>query len=174
LRIRSSYQPSYGCNGFFYRASAIKATSLDNYYPMDNATEIKGEIFSIVSQAIWHKTSDNLFTFLRKRYRYARDLYSDRHDRRWKMLDNGEDFIRLAGFIVSTLAVIPALCVSVRGYRKIPDKAWFWHWPVCFGFLFTYTALAIRNLFKYGRLFQCRQVPLSSRRLAVGTASAIA
>jgi len=156
LGITSDYQPSYGCNGFFYRASAIKATNLDNYYPMDNATEIKGEFFTLVSSAIWHRTSDNLISFLKKRYRYARDLYSDRQDRRWKMLSTKEDYWRLGGFIISTISCVPCLLVSIRGFLKVRDWAWFWHWPVCVGFLITYTLLAFRNLFKHGRLFQVK------------------
>lgn len=153
----SNYQPSYGCNGFFYRASEIKATDLDHYYPMDNALEIKGRIHGMSLDDIWHRTSDNLLNFLIKRYRYARDLYCDRDDRRWKMLDTKEDYLRLAGFCLATATVIPCLWTSIRGHLKVRDVAWFWHWPVAFSFLIMYTALAIRNLFKYGRLFQRRQ-----------------
>lgn len=152
---RSKYQPSYGCNGFFYRASHIKNTNLDNYYPMDNAMEVPGKIFSM-SGSIWHRTSDNLITFLKKRYKYARDLYCDRDNRRWKMLETREDYWNLLGFILSTVSVIPTLFVSIRGWWRIRDFAWFWHPIVCYGFLITYSILAIRNLFKHGQLFQIR------------------
>ena len=166
LTRTSNYQPSYGCNGFFYRSEAIKATNLDHYYPMDNATEIKGSIEAIHSSGIWHRTSDNLISFLIKRYKYARDLYSDRNDRRWKMLDTKEDYIILLGFIGSTSTIIPCLITSSRGFLRIRDSAWFWHYPVCFGFLTTYTILVIRNLLKHGTLFQCRKQASSSPRLA--------
>jgi len=156
LDRKSNYPWSYGCNGFFYRADKIKATDLDHYYPMDNALELKGKIHPINSFGIWHRTSDNLISFLKKRYRYARDLYSDRDDRRWKMLDTREDFIRLGYFVLSTLFILPCLAVSIRGFSKIRDWAWFWHWPTCVGFLITYTALAIRNLFKHGQFFQVK------------------
>lgn len=146
LRKTANYQPSYGCNGFFYRSEAIKATDLDHYYPMDNATQIEGYFSPLVSEAIWHRTSDNLINFLIKRYKYARDLYSDRNDRRWKMVDTAEDYKRIALFVFSTLTVIPALLTSFRGYAKIRDIAWFWHWPVCIGFLITYGILTLRNL----------------------------
>lgn len=160
LHIKSkNYFPSYGDNGFFYRTEAIRSTDLDHYYPMDNALELvqsdRSAVMFIGSSAIWHRTSDKLIPFLKKRYRYARDLYSSRNDRRWKMLDTREDYWRLAFFIFATVTIIPALWVSIRGFWKIRDWAWFWHWPVCFGFLITYTILAFRNLMKYGRLFQC-------------------
>ena len=146
---------SYGCNGFFYKSEAIKKTDLDNYYPMDNALEV-GAIYGFTSDAIWHKTAENLFSFLKKRYRYARDLYCQRQNRRWKIISEKEDYWRLGGFIISTLSCLPCLWVSIKGYSKIKDPAWFLHWPICAGFLITYTALVIRNLFKHGQLFQVR------------------
>ena len=165
LNVFSDYPASYGCNGFFYRSDLIKATDLDHYYPMDNAMQVKGDFIPLDCAWIWHKTSDNLFTFLKKRYRYARNLYCDRQDRRWRILDMGEDYYRLALFILATVTVLPALWLSIRGFRHIKDWAWFWHWPVSFGFLITYTILVIRNLFKHGRLFQC-SAPSLSRPLA--------
>jgi len=152
----SNYIQSFGCNGFFYRADLIKATNLDNYYPMDNAMEVKGEFSAIGCDWVWHKTSDNLISFLKKRYKYARDLYSDRNDRRWLMVDTKEDKLRLCWFIISTITVLPALAISIKGFLKIRDFSWFWHWPVCFGFLVTYTILALRNFVKHGQFFQVK------------------
>lgn len=154
LTRSSSYQPSYGCNGFFYRSEAIKATDLDNYYPMDNALEIKGKIHAMSLDDIWHRTSDNLITFLNKRYKYAKELYSERTNRRWKMIDTDEDIRNLIWFVISVLTIIPCLLISFRGWLKIKDWAWWLHWPVCFGFLITYGMLAFRNLLIFGNFFQ--------------------
>lgn len=156
LKRTSSYQPSYGCNGFFYLTNLIKKTNLDHYYPMDNAMEVEGSFVSLDSDAIWHRTSDSLIPFLKKRYRYARDLYCDRTDRRWKMLDTKEDFANLFLFIVSTVTVIPCLITSARGFLRVRNWAWFWHYPVCLGFLITYGVLVCRNILR---------VLSSSRRL---------
>lgn len=154
LNVKSDYPKSYGCNGTFYRSEVIKKTDLDHYYPMDNALGLK--LYRIISNAIWHRTSDNLFNFLKKRYRYAAQLFCDRQDRRWKIIDTREDHWKLGLFIFYTLTGFQPLSVSIRGYRKVPDYAWFWHWPVCIGFLITYTILVIRNLLKHGALFQKR------------------
>jgi len=152
--------PSYGCNGFFVRRSCFQYTNLDDYYPMDahvDMIENRGMNYKVLEQGtIWHRTSDSLISFLTKRYRYARDLFSDRKNRRWKVIDGREDYWKLALFILSTLTVVPALCLSVRGFMKIKDPAWFWHWPVCLGFLLTYSLLAIRNVLKHGAFFQVR------------------
>lgn len=150
--------PSLGDNGFFFRTEYLKKADIKHYYPMDVAEDLRKQGFAGYTRCngahIWHRTSDNLISFLKKRYRYARDLYCDRDDRRWKMLDTREDYIRLALFALGTITIIQPLALSIRGFCKIRDVAWFWHWPVCVGFLVTYTILAIRNLFKYGALFQ--------------------
>jgi glycosyltransferase involved in cell wall biosynthesis len=150
--------PSYGCNGFFVKRSSFNNTDLNHYYPMDAHVDMleNGLKYDVIEESrIWHRTSDNLISFLKKRYRYARDLYCDRKDRRWKMVDTFQDELRLAGFVISTLLVLPTLAVSIRGFIRIKDWAWFYHPLVCFGFLVTYSILAFRNLFKHGRLFQC-------------------
>ena len=118
---------------------------------MDNAEDLRSQGLYVYERIntgdIWHRTSDNLFTFLLKRYRYARDLYCDRSDRRWKMLDTREDYLRLAGFILATLTIIQPVMVSIRGFSKVRDAAWFWHIGVCWGFLITYAILTVRTCF---------------------------
>jgi len=150
--------PSLGCNGFFYKRDDILQSDLDHYYPMDNAEDLRklGKYFYFRSGAlqIWHRTSDNLFTFLLRRYRYARDLYCNRHDRRWRMVSAKEDYLRLALYIFFTVTVIQPLFVSIKGFAKIRDFAWFWHWPVCVGFLIMYTILVLRTLCKRALSFR--------------------
>ncbi len=153
---------SLGDNGFFYRRKHLLESDLDHYYPMDNAEDLnrKGMSFYIRTNQVhvWHRTTNSsLISFLIRRYRYARDLYCDRNDRRWKMLDTREDYWRLVFFVIATLTVIQPLSISLRGWFKIRDRAWFWHPLVAFGFLITYTILAFRNLFRYGNFFQRRQ-----------------
>lgn len=153
--------PSLGDNGFFVkRHILIESADLDHYYPMDVYVDINKtkmlSFFRMNFTYLWHRTSDNLFNFLKKRYRYAAQLFCDRQDRRWKIIDTREDHWKLGLFIFYTLTGFQPLSVSIRGYRKVPDYAWFWHWPVCIGFLITYTILVIRNLFKHGALFQKR------------------
>lgn len=156
----SSYTASFGCNGFFVKRENFNFANLDHYYPMDAHVEMmmsgKNRYVGLGQDSIWHRTSYNLISFLKKRYRYARDLYCDRKDRRWRIIDGAQDVWKLAGFIICVLTVVPCLYTSIRGFLKVHDWAWFWHWPVCFGFLITYTILVIRNLFKHGQLFQIK------------------
>jgi hypothetical protein len=145
--------PSFGDNGFYFRRDAVASSDTQRYYPMDVCVDmIKAGWTTFVrvdSTGVLHKTTDgNLFNFLKKRYVYARDLYCYRYDRRWKAVETGADYWKLALFVLATITVVPTLCVSLRGYAVVKDKAWFWHWPVCVGFLITYGALACRNIVK--------------------------
>src|SRR3990167_2830859 len=150
----SKFIPSLGCNGtFINRKLWIEHADLDHYYPMDCAVDVINKVSGFWIRRnvddIWHRTTDgNLIKFLIKRYRYARDLYCERRDRRWKMVDTTHDKLMLIGFIVSTITVIPCLLVSIRGMLKVRDSAWWLHWPVCVGFLVTYGILVCRNILK--------------------------
>lgn len=150
--------PSVGDNGFFVRRNLILKSDLDHYYPMDCFQDIikKGDSYFLRdwNSYIWHRTSDKLINFLTKRYRYARDLYCDRQDRRWRMVDGAKDHWGLLKFIIFTLTLIQPIWVSIRGFRKVRDFAWFWHPIVCIGFLFTYTILVCRNIIKHQFVFQ--------------------
>lgn len=152
--------PSLGDNGFFYWREKILQADLDHYYPMDCAQDLKNlgmdRFIRVQHNYLWHRTSDNLISFLIKRYKYARDLFSDRADRRWKLIDGKRDKFMLVWFILCTITIIQPLFVSIRGFAKIRDFAWFWHPVICIGFLITYSILALRNWVKHGQFFQVK------------------
>ena len=159
----SKFIPSLGCNGtFINRKLWIEHADLDHYYPMDCAVDVINKVSGFWIRRnvddIWHRTTDgNLIKFLIKRYKYAKDLYCDRNDRRWKMVDTKEDYLRLLLFVISAITFVPSLLISIKGFIKIRDFAWFWHPIVAFSFLIMYTILVFRNLFKYGIFFQRKQ-----------------
>jgi len=144
--------PSFGDNGFFYRRDIILKSNLDHYYPMDCAEDLRELGYYVYkrinSGGIWHRTADKLIPFLIKRYRYARDLYCDRNDRRWKMLSTRKDYWRLFLFILAVLTIIQPLYISIKGFSKVRDWSWFWHWPVAFSFLIMYGILTVRTCLK--------------------------
>ena len=149
--------PSYGCNGFFVRREAFKDTNLDDYYPMDAHLDMskKGHDYLCLDQGtVWHRTSDSLISFLKKRYNYAKDLYCDRSNRRWRIIDTIQDKLKLLLFIFSVITIFPCIYISLKGFIKIKDLAWFYHWPVCVGFLIIYSFLVFRNLIKHKTIFQ--------------------
>ena len=129
-----SKDSTIGDNGFFIQKSLIENTDLDNYYHIDNAIEALGSLKLFVLYGdIWHKTGGNLFHFLKKRYRYGLQ-HAFNPNRRWHLVDfrKPKDIARLLWFILCSLTLIQPVMLSVRGYAKIRDWAWFLHPVVCF------------------------------------------
>ena len=151
-----------GDNGFFIRRELIEKTDLDNYYHIDNALEAIGKPTLLYSE-IWHKTGGNIFQFFKKRYRYGLQ-HAFNPNRRWHLVDfrKQEDILRLAWFIFASLTLIQPLCLSVRGYLKIRDGAWFLHPVCCILTLFTYVLLVL-NL-GTRRLCRLLSAPMAARR----------
>jgi glycosyltransferase involved in cell wall biosynthesis len=141
--------PSYGCNGFFVAREWFKHTDLNHYYPMDAHVDMQkaGLRYYCLNQGtVWHRTSDDLWSFMKKRYKYARDLFCERNDRRWKVVDSTSDKFRLVWFCLSSVLVVPHLITAFKGHSKLKDKAWFWHPIVCLAFTITYGVLTCRNI----------------------------
>lgn len=154
---------SIGDNGYFIQKKLIENTDLDNYYHIDNA--IEADVFTVaMPSTIWHKTGGNIFSFFAKRYRYGLQ-HAFNKNRRWHLVDfrKPTDITRFLWFIVATITVIEPLLLSLRGYMKIQDRAWFLHWPVCMGTLLTYGLLTTHLLSRtlYQSLFA-----LSDEKLA--------
>src|SRR3990167_4538500 len=154
---------TFGDNGFFVRKSLIEKTDLDNYYHIDNATEIENTP-EYEMKSIWHKTGGNIFKFFIKRYKYGLQ-HAFNSNRRWHLVNfnRKEDICRLVFFIVVILTIIHPLIFSIRGYIKIRDLAWFLHPITCLMTLFTYCVLMMRVGFF--RLFQLLFAPTEDQNL---------
>jgi glycosyltransferase involved in cell wall biosynthesis len=145
--------PTLGENGFFYRKEILLLSDMQNYSHIDNAYDliVKGynQFIILNEDYVAHNTTDgDLVGFLKRRYRYARDLYCESKNRRWRMVSGKGDILRLALYVLFTLSIIQPLSVSIRGFNKIRERAWFWHTPVCLGFLVMYTILAVKQCLK--------------------------
>lgn len=135
--------PSLGDNGFFIEKNLILKSDMDNYYHIDNCFDIRKDLaLHPFSGKIWHKTGGNIFSFFAKRYHYGLQ-HAFNKNRRWHLVDfsKPKDIMRLTWFIVATVTLIQPFSLSLRGYRKIKDVAWFLHPIVCLGTLFCYTTL---------------------------------
>lgn len=167
---RMSYLPglgfnssgSIGDNGFFIRKDLIEKTDLDNYYHIDNAIEA-GALTVAMPYTIWHKTGGNLFTFFSKRFKYGMQ-HAFNKNRRWHLVDfrKPKDIWRLICFIFITLSILPTLLLSIRGYLKIKDMAWFLHPIVCLIMVFTYGLLLVHLFLK--RVSQLLSAPMAAQR----------
>ena len=151
-----------GDNGFFVLKEWILKTDLDNYYHIDNANET-GLCAKWLPFEIVHNTGGNIFKFFAKRYHYGLQ-HAFNKNRRWHLVDfsKSKDIWRLLWFIFVTLTVIEPLCLSIRGYLKVRDVAWFLHPLVCLMTLFTYGLLALNLGIK--RLFRLLSAPMGAQR----------
>ena len=157
------YGRSIGDNGFFVRRELILNTDLDNYYHIDNSNEIKGYIEATFFHETWHKTGGNIFSFFAKRYRYGLQ-HAFNKNRRWHLVDfrQPRDIWRLAWFILCSVTVMEPLFLSIRGYLKVKDKAWFMHPIVALGTVFTYGLLVLHLLVRM--LFQLLSAPTVAQK----------
>ena len=162
LGFKSNPTGSIGDNGYFVRKVAIENTDLDNYYHIDNAIET-GCFVRYTPFPIWHKTGGNIFSFFAKRYRYGLQ-HAFNKNRRWHLVNfsKPQDIRRLLWFILCSLTLIEPLCLSIRGYLKVRDMAWFIHPIACLMTLSTY-ALLIAHL-GVRRLFQSLSAPMVAQR----------
>ena len=122
--------PTLGDNGFFIRRDILMQADIEHYFHIDvcqDLFDLGYKKYAIVDTSIWHKTATTINKFFYKRYKYA-NQYSE--NRRWKMVTK-QDLPRLYWFIFSTLTLIYPLYLSVKGYRKVKDIAWFLHLPIC-------------------------------------------
>ena len=122
--------PTLGDNGFFIRRGILMKADLDHYFHIDVCQDLfnKGyRRYAVVNTSIWHRTGGNIFKFFIKRFIYADKLHEGR---RWHMVEP-RDIPRLIFFILSTMTLIFPILISIKGYRRVRDVAWFLHLPVC-------------------------------------------
>ena len=127
--------PTIGANGFLVRSRALKKMKYKPYlFDIDVVHQFtrKGQNkVAKVKIGIVHLFANNADTFMRKTYRRIRDyLFYEKHGMRnfpWRSLSH----LRILKFALYTLIIIPIVRDSVKGYKKIPDKAWFFHLLGC-------------------------------------------
>ena len=140
--------PTIGANGFLVRAEALKKVDSKPYlFDIDAVYQLirMGQNnFAKVKIGIVHLFAGDVGTFMRKTYRRISDylFYEKQRMRKypWKRLSR----LRLLNFALYTLLMIPIVRDSVKGYKKRPDRAWFFHLLACpltsiiYGIIFTF------------------------------------
>lgn len=149
-----------GDNGYFARKVNLMSTNLGQYFHIDNSQETIAP--TVFFSEIAHNTGGNIFKFFAKRYRYGLQ-HAFNPNRRWHLVEKTpRDIGRLLCFIFVTLTILQPLFLSIRGYLKIRDVAWFLHPFVCILTLFTYGLLILRLI--VSRLFQSLFAPMAAQK----------
>lgn len=147
--------PTLGSNGFFARRKYILKgkADMEHFFHIDVPFDIlKFNLnkYAVVKDVVIHDTAIDLFTFVQKRAKYMKLHYQKRaHERRYKVFDpdRKKDIVRLIIFIFCSCTFIQPLYVSIKGYLKIRDVAWFLHPIFCFSMVVTYAFALLSKLF---------------------------
>lgn len=135
--------PTIGANGFLVRAKAVKKVEYKPYlFDIDVVYQLIGigqNRFAKVKIGIVHLFANNIGTFTRKTHRRIMDylFYEKQKMRKYPWRRQGR--LRLLKFVLYTLLTIPIVKDSVKGYGKMPDKAWVFHLLACWITLVIYT-----------------------------------
>lgn len=149
--------PTMGANGFLVRKKVLKQVE---YYPYLFDVDVVHQLvmkswsrFAKVKIGIVHLFASDLKTFFEKTYRRIRDyLYYEKHGKRkyaWK-----KKRIKVIIFVLFALTTLPTAPDMIRGYKRIPDKAWFFHPIACFLTFFIYASQYVLNFTQHLRLKQ--------------------
>lgn len=149
-----SYLPSLGDNGFFIKRDILLQA---NFTPktfgscmcvcQDLAQQGYATYWVVAEQKLWHRTGDSLLGYLKRRFHYVKTLYFDRYQiRRWRMVESRTDWLKVITFAIASFLLLPHLWLSLRGYRRVRDPAWFLHLPICFLLTCVYTWAMMRSI----------------------------
>ncbi len=147
VEINEKNIPTMGANGFFIRLELIKKVDFDPYFfDIDVIYQLVNSGFNKYAKVkigIVHLYSESVKIYLKKTRRRIGDfIYYEKFDIRkypWKQL-NKKGILK---FILHTLLVVPLMITASKGYRKVPDKAWYYHFIACWLTLITYGTITI-------------------------------
>jgi hypothetical protein len=138
-----------GANGYLVRQEAVALAPFGEYFfDVDfvyNLVRQGRRTIAIVDVPIRHYFSDSLSRFYTKTRRRVDDFYffAEKGARSYPWTKQRK--LRVARFAVSTVLVAPLLVDIVRGMRRKPDPAWFFHVPASWITLAVYAAGMMRG-----------------------------
>ena len=156
VKFSAKNLPTVGANGFIIKREILKKAKVDPkyYFHIDVVYDVvkKGyNTFAVVKNSIIHKTGDTLFSLLRKRNRYFTLLYLTRVENRRYHIVSSNNYLKLFLFIIFSLTLIQPSLVSLKGFLKKRDPAWFLHPIFCFTITLIYTKAVFIYLFRKWR-----------------------
>lgn len=147
--------PTLGANGYIVRSRVIRKvmTRPEEFFHIDvNYDMICAgyKRLAVVKTSIWHRTGDSFLNFLRKRIRYGLLFVKDHKMRRYRYLHGKVDRRRLLLFLLFSMTVIEPTLQARKGYKQLPDRAWFLHPIMCLTFLLMYSVVWMPVLLRTG------------------------
>jgi len=155
VRVDPDLLPTMGANGYLVRKEPFLSVLEGDYvFDIDSVGTLARHGFDRVARvdvAIGHLFAPSYSVFVRKTRRRARDFlyYSGRGQRTypWARYRRG-----LGLFVVATVTTVPLLAQSAVGYRRTPDRAWWFHPVACWTTLGIYGWETVRARIRPERL----------------------
>lgn len=166
LTLSESTLPTIGANGFVFRRSLLEHVSWDPYFfDIDVVHQAVAAGYCHVAKVkcgIVHLYCSRLQDFSRKQKRRIRDfLYFSQEKQRTYPWDKQRKMGVLL-FALSTVTVLPVIIQSMIGWIRKPDRAWFYHLPVCWVTLWVYGWGTMRKVLGF------KQAPVERGQWQVG------
>jgi hypothetical protein len=151
VRVDPESLPTMGANGYLVLAEPFRTVVTGDYlFDIDAVGALARQGFDVVARVdvpIGHLFAATYGAFARKTRRRARDYlyHSGRGERTypWARYRRG-----LVLFAAATVTTVPLLAQSVVGYRRQPDRAWWFHPVACWTTLAIYAWETVRARFK--------------------------
>jgi len=132
--------PTMGDNGTMIRTDVLRKVvrKSKSYIHLDAFAELLDEgydTYGIVKNSIIHVSRPNIFDQVRRRVAVKRAFSDEKRGKRiYHVMDwaSPRDRRNLFKYIVFSLTFIEPLWVSIRGYMKVREPAWFLHPLMCF------------------------------------------
>ena len=152
LRLGAETLPTIGANGFVFRRSLLDGVKWEPYlFDIDILYDRIAKDGSVavakVKTGIVHLYCARLGDFVRKQRRRIRDFlyFAQEKERTYPWNRQRKSGIML--FCLATMLVLPLIWQSVKGFARRPDRAWFYHVPVCWITLWVYGIGTLSKVF---------------------------
>lgn len=147
VELDSNYFPTIGSNGFFIRKDLLLKAKSDpeHFFHLDVTLDLAllgFNKYAVVKDEIIHDTATTMLNFLKKRAHYMKQYQRRSQVRRYKLFDpnNRRDILNMTKFIFFSLTFVVPTMLTIRGFIKKRDIAWFMHPIFCFAITIAYIA----------------------------------
>ena len=144
--------PTLGANGFLIcRNILVKHAQIDtnDFFHIDVNVDLirKGfRRYAFIKDDIIHLTGyKNISSFLYRRKLFMEQFHFKTKAARRFSVYQPRDFGKLIIFILYAATFVKPFLDAFRGYRRLPDIAWFLHPFLCFALLLIYTTVTVKT-----------------------------
>lgn len=153
VRFTKATQPVMGDNGFMIRTPVLRKVVRKNqpFYHTDVYAELLQmgyDTVGVVKNNIIHVSRPNIIEQVKRRVKVKKHFTDEMKGKRKYLVYNpssGRDRINLFMYIFYSLTLLQPLYVSIRGYIKNREIAWFLHPLMCVLMVFGYGFSEIRG-----------------------------